>query len=115
MAFVTVGQLITQVRVLLQDTDALGYRYDEASIYQALNEGLLETIRTRPDFYRGQTTVPQYSTPADVNTTLVYPDAYKPALVDYVCGRVQLRDDEATTDQRAGVFITSFRRLLSSG
>ncbi len=113
MAFTTVGDIITQVRVLLQDMDADGYRYDEPSLYQALNEALLETQRTRPDFYRGMAAIPQYA-PSDAAATLAYPDGYKPALVDYVCGRAQLRDAEESTDQRASVFITAFRRLLSS-
>jgi len=113
MSLQTVGEVITQVRILVQDTDAAGYRYSEASIYQALNEGLLETKRMRPDFFRGLTSTPQYST-IDSASVIDYPDAYVPALVDYTCGRVQLRDDEATTDQRAGVFITSFRRLLGA-
>lgn len=108
--FVTVGDVVTQVRVLLQDTDAAAYRFDNASIYQALNEGLLESQRIRPDFFRGGT-VPQYDV-SNAASTINYPAEFKPALVDYTCGRVQLRDAEETTDQRAGVLITSFRRLL---
>ncbi len=113
MAFNTVGEVVTQVRVLLQDTEADNYRYSDAIVYQALNEGLLETNRIRPDFYRGLVGIPQYSA-SDSGTTIAYPDSYRPALVDYAAGRVQLQDDEATSDQRAGVFVTSFRHLLSA-
>lgn len=112
MAFATVADVVSQVRVLVLDTDAAGFRYSNASIYQALNEGLLETQRMRPDFFRGAP-VPQYAT-SDQNDPINYPQEFIPALIDYTCGRVQLRDDEASTDQRSGVFITSFRRLLQT-
>jgi hypothetical protein len=112
MALTTVGDIIGEVRVLIMDTDAAGYRYDDASVYQALNEGMLEARRIRPDFFRGVWPTPQYS-PTDVDVSINFPEQFRPALIDYVCGRVQLRDDESTQDQRAGVFISSFRVLLS--
>jgi hypothetical protein len=113
MAFGTVGEVVSQVRVLIQDTDADGYRYSTASVYDALNEGLLESKRLRPDFFYG-TAMPQYDA-GDSSDTINYPDIYIPALINYVCGRVQLRDDEATMDERAGVLITSFRQTLTAG
>lgn len=109
MAFTTVGDLITQAYVLLQDEAR--ERYSEASVYQALNEGLLESARLRPDFFRGVST-PQYS-PADLNAEVSYPEGYRPALVGYVASRVQLRDDEAGNEARVNGLYTSFVAKLT--
>jgi hypothetical protein len=113
VAFNTVGDLITQVRVLLQDVDS--DRYSDAMMVQALNEGLLETRRLRPDLFRGRMAqVPQYTT-AQLATRLAYEQMYMPALVNFVAGRVQLQDQEEFSDARAGVFINSFTARLVGG
>lgn len=109
MAYSTVDDIITQAYVLLQDEDR--ERYTPASVYQALNEGLLETKRLRPDFYRG-VAVPQYDV-TDAADDVGYPEEYRPALVNYVAGRVQLRDDEENSDVRATVFLNTFTAKLT--
>lgn len=113
MAFNTVNDVITEVRTLLQDTDSAGFRYSNSSIYQALNEGLLEAARLRPDFFRG-IPIPQYGSSGS-GDPILFPPTFIPALINYVCGRIQLRDDEATNDQRASVFIMSFKQTLAPG
>lgn len=113
MAFNTVGELITQARVLLQDVDS--DRYSDAVMVQALNEGLLETRRLRPDLYRGRMSqVPQY-TAAQLTTRLAYEQMYIPALTNYVVGRVQMQDQEEFTDARAAVFMNAFTGRLVGG
>ena len=111
MAVRTVGDIITEARVLLQDVD--GERYTDTQMVQALNEGLLETRRLRPDMYRDRlSTVPQYTT-ADFATLIVYEQMYTPALVNFVTGRIQMQDDEANSDGRAVVFINTFISKLT--
>lgn len=113
MAFNTVGDLITQARVLLQDVD--GDRYTDAMMVQALNEGLLETRRLRPDLFRGRMgQVPQYTT-AQLTANLAYEPMYIPALVNYVVGRVQMQDQEEFSDARAGIFVNAFTSRLVGG
>ena len=114
MAFTKVSDVVTQARVLLQDESS--DRYTDASIIQALNEGLLEARRQRPDLFRDRLdNVPQYVTADATNSTLlVFEQMYMPALVNFVCGRVQLRDDEATTDTRATVFLNTFSAKLTN-
>lgn len=111
MAFRTVGDIITEARVLLQDVDS--ERYTDAQMVQALNEGLLETRRLRPDMYRNRlSNVPQYTT-ADFATLIIYEQMYTPALVNFVTGRIQMQDDEANSDGRAVVFINTFISKLT--
>lgn len=113
MAIVTVGDVIGEARTLIQDTESDNYRYSDDVMYQALNEGMLESKRLRPDFFRGVYPTPQYASPADEMTDIDYPEEYRPALINYVCGRIQLQDDEATDDTRADIFLKSFAAKLT--
>lgn len=112
MAYNTVGEVLGQVRVLLQDKDPDAYRYSNDDLIQSLNEGLLEARRIRPDLYRGRLNlVPQYTT-ADLTKPIAFEAMYRPALVNYVAGRIQLQDDEATNDARASIFMQNFTTKL---
>lgn len=111
MALVSVGDIINEARILLQDTETGNFRWTDEEVYGALNEGLLSTKRYRPDFFRGIAT-PQYAT-TDSNVTINYPDQFKPALIDFVCGRIQQQDDEATNTSVAETFLKSFISKLT--
>jgi len=111
VAFRTVGDILTEARVLLQDVD--GERYTDTQMVQALNEGLLETRRLRPDMYRDRlSNVPQYTT-SQFSTYIDYEQMYVPALINFVTGRIQMQDDEANSDGRAVVFINTFLSKLT--
>jgi len=114
MAYLKVGDVITQVRVLLQDEDAEGYRYSLNSLMQALNEGLLETRRLRPDIYRHRRLdVPQY-TVDQLDQFIDYEQMYLPGLIAYTAGMAQLRDSEEATDQRAAALLNTFTTKLTA-
>lgn len=111
MALKTVGDILAQARVLLQDVDA--ERYPDSDLVQALNEGLLETRRLRPDMYRDRlSNVPQYTT-AQFAVNIIYEQMYVPALINFVAGRIQMQDDEANSDGRAVVFMNTFTSKLT--
>lgn len=111
MAFTTVGSIITEARLLLQDVS--GVRWPDAAIYQHLNMGLLESRLIRPDLWRATPdTIPQY-TVADVAATLDFELQYRPALVFYVVGLCQLEDDEGTADARAAALLNTFTKKLT--
>jgi hypothetical protein len=76
---------------------------------------LLEAKRLRPDFFLGVYPTPQYASPGDQNTDIDIPEEYRPAIIDWVCGRIQLQDDEATDDERASAFMESFTKKLTAG
>lgn len=109
--FVTVGDIIAEARILLQDTEAGAYRWSDAMLYGALNEGLLSSALRRPDFYR-DVPIPQYAT-SDLGLTINYPDVYKPALINFIAGRIQMQDDEATNEATAAAFINAFTFTLT--
>jgi hypothetical protein len=109
MTYATVADLVADARILLQDT-IVEYRFSDADLLRALNKGLLEMKRLRPDLFIARS-VPNYTA---VNTTEVdVEDVYLVALTDYMVGQVQLRDDEETTDERATMFINKFIGRLS--
>lgn len=114
MAFKTVGDVIEQVRVLLQDEDAASYRYSNASLVQALNSGLLETLRLRPDIYRTRRLQPPQYTVNLLDEPIAYEPMYIPGLVNYVVGLAQLRDAEESTDGRAAALLNTFTTKLVS-
>jgi hypothetical protein len=109
----SVGQYITEARRLLQD-QIVPYRYPDADLVDALNIGLLEARRLRADLFLPVFEIP-YVDPAgtiDVAAKITFEPMYRQTLVYYIVGRAQLRDDEATTDARAGALLTKFTQQL---
>lgn len=108
----TVGDYVSQARVLLQDT-VPDYRYSTAELINNLNLGLLEMRRLRPDLMMAtfRTSIPKYTYPAQV---VACDPMYRVALLYYICGQAQLRDDEATQDSRATVFLNKFVAQLQT-
>lgn len=108
MALDTVADYLSSARVLLQDTVS-PYRYSDAELVNALNLSLLEARRLRPDLLKGyfRTTIPAYSSGA-TSTAVVFDPQYRVALLYYICGHAQLRDDENTQDARATIFLNKF-------
>lgn len=112
----TVANYIARARVLLLDTLA-PYRYSDAELVENLNLGLLEMRRLRPDLmmstFNGD--IPMYSS-ASPSTNVACDVQYRVALLYYVCGQAQLRDEEPTQDARASTFLNKFvAQMLSIG
>lgn len=112
-ALETVGQYLSEARVLLQDT-VEPYRYETKDLIDCLNTGMLEARRLRADLFLPRFQIP-WTDPvtADVSGVKVPLDPmYRPSLVYYIVGRAQLRDEEATTDQRAAGLMGKFTSQL---
>lgn len=107
MALDLVSDYIAEARVLLQDTFAGSYRYADAEMISALNLGLLEASRLRPDMFL--TTVPSYTT---AGQTVAVDLRYRVALLYYICAHCHMRDEETTEDTRAGAFLGKFNAHL---
>lgn len=112
----TVGDLLAEARVLLQDT-VPPYRYDTASLVGALNTGLVELKRVRPDFFLSlgplRQPVPQYTVPQDEAVQLPVPGMAMLPLLMFMVGYVQLRDAEGDSLARAAQFIQSSLAALT--
>jgi hypothetical protein len=105
----TVGKIVDYSRVLLQDT-LEPYRYPTASLIDNLNVALLDARRLRPDlFLYTSTDVPSYSATSEI---VDIDQQYRMALVYYVAGTAQMRDEEDVTDARAMLFMQKFTSLL---
>lgn len=108
MALDTVGDFITRARVLLQD-EVAPYRYETDELIASLNEAHLEAKRLRPDLYLRtfEQDLPDYTVEGDsVEDTI--PPEFRRAFLYYIVGDAQLRDDEATQDARATIFLNKF-------
>jgi len=105
----TVGDVVSEARIILQDTESQLYRYSDAELVTYLNNALLEARRIRPDLFRayiGQA-VPSY-TASDIAQDFPLDNMFFPQMVFYVVGSAELRDDEFAVDGRGGTLLTQF-------
>lgn len=112
-----VGNILGQVRTLIQDVDNSSgqYRYSTDSIVTALNQGVMEMFRIRPDlFLEVDYVVPTFSV-GGLDVDIGIEAQYVPPLIYYVVGLVQVRDDEQTQDTRAATFLKVFQQAIVSG
>jgi hypothetical protein len=108
MALDTVSDYIVSARRLLLD-ETEPYRYPTADLVEALNFAFLEVRRLRADLLlsKFRSSIPSYST-SNLNAVVEVDPQYRMAFLYFICGHVQLRDDENTQDQRAGGFLAKF-------
>jgi len=112
--FGVLGDLLDQIRTLLQDTDisSTQYRYSTDSIVANINMGLWEMYRLRPDIFLGLGfVVPQFNS-ADLSAPWTLELQWTPPIIYYAVGMTQIRDDEGTQDTRAGAFLAKFASIL---
>jgi hypothetical protein len=113
----SVGEVIEQVRTLLQDTDNLAgeYRYSTDSLITNLNQCMMELFRLRPDlFLEVGFVVPLFNT-NNLDVQIGIEPQYMPAVVYYVVGLTQARDDEQNQDSRATGFLKVFQSAIVTG
>lgn len=102
----TVGKYITECRALLQDS-VVPYRYSDADIIGALNLGLAEAYRLRPDLFLNGYTFELPFLAISTDPIPVEPQ-YRSAFSYYIVGRLSLRDEEDTQDARASSLLNKF-------
>lgn len=116
----TIGAYLTEARALLQD-QYTPYRYPDADLVRAMNIGLQEVRRLRADLLLPSFDIPWFDSTGTIDATfkakaVPFEPMYRSALVYYIVGRAQLRDDENTTDARAGSLLTKFTaQMLQAG
>ena len=113
-SFATLNDIMQQIRTLLQDTDLSSgaYRYDDGSIVQNINMGMLEMYRLRPDIFLETGFVVPAFTSGNMGVPWPIEQQWVPLIVIFAAGMTQLRDDEQTQDARAQAFIGSFKQSL---
>ena len=111
-ALANVGQYIAECRRLLQD-QVVPYRYPDIDLVESLNIGLQEARRLRADLFLPAFAIPQYDSGSiDPAGKVPFDPMYRSALVYYIVGRIQARDDEESTDTRAVAFLNKFAQQL---
>jgi len=112
--------VISEARVLLQDTDSDSYRNTETNLLAMLNRGLQALARIRPDacydlYSANSLEVPELveSSPG-AGQTIYTADfglemQFFNALVHYVTGMAEIVDDEYTEDGRAAMLLNQFK------
>lgn len=108
MALDTVQDYIDRVRVLLLD-QIEPYRYPTDDLVEALNMGILEARRLRPDLLKSyfRTSLPDFSS-SSMSASVPIDPMYRVAFVYYICGQAQLRDDENNQDSRSAAMLNKF-------
>lgn len=112
MALDTVQDYVDRARVLLLDTLS-PYRYEDADLVEALNMGVMEARRLRPELFKAyfRTSLPEFST-GNMSQAVDIDPMLRSAFVYYICGQAQLRDDENVQDGRAALFLNKFTSQL---
>lgn len=115
-ALETVSEYVAAARILLQDK-TVEYRYSDDELVLGLSLAMLEARRLRPDLFMGRSnSVPSYTiTDMSDATAVVFDPQYRVALVYYMVGNAQLRDEEDTQDQRSAALLAKFTSQLMSG
>jgi hypothetical protein len=106
-----VSDLIIAVRETLQDMD--GDRYADLRIMRALNFGILETRRKRPDYWIGRYHE-ETQLLIDVTAAVSLPDDVLTAAITYAIGWIEMGDDEYSEDGRAVAMMKKFATDLEA-
>lgn len=116
----TYQDVITESRVLLQDTDSDGYRYSETNLIDILNRALQAIARVRPDacydlYTANSLEVPELVESSPGSGQTIYTadfglemQFFNP-LLSYLVGIAELIDDEYTEDGRAMMLLQAFK------
>jgi hypothetical protein len=89
----------------VQDLD--GDRYTDDRIIRAINLGLLDLRRVRPDYYIGMYDTPTYQA-VSLDETYPLNEQSFPAIVKYATGWVETADDEYVENSRAALLLAQF-------
>lgn len=110
MAYSNVIDYLTEAQALVQDVGAV--RYSTSRYLAALNSGLAEGYRLRPDFWRTRTEPVQYEI-GQINEPLDWPKAYAMPLLIYIVGHIELTDAQGNEDARAATLMSAMVAKLT--
>ena len=112
MALSTIGDYVTQARVLLQDTQSVK-RYTDGELKDALGVGLYEMRRLRPDLFPGGA-APDYGSSTGDGTAVALDVQYRMALLHYMAAHMYMREEEEGAQQLARAYKQVFGSQLVS-
>lgn len=101
-----VSVMISRVRENLHDVD--GDRCTDARIIGAMNLGILDTRRQRPDYFIGMYRDETYQIAA-VTENYNLPEITIPSIIKYATGWIELADEEVADDGRAATMVNMYK------
>lgn len=113
----TLGSMALDARNILNDTiqEFGAYRYSDLELYNAFNDAMQQVRAKRPDACLAlglRNTIPQYDPTTDSSVAFPLPAIYYPAVLFYIVGRVELKEDTFADDKRAGILMAKFVNML---
>jgi len=97
--------VVDLARVVLND--AAKVRYSDATLLGYLSSAVRRAYELRPDLRIGNYLTAE-DVPAALGGTFPLADRYIQTCADYVSGRAELRDDDASTEARAQALLALF-------
>lgn len=119
----TLNDLVSEVRIHLQDTRAGLQRYTDTELIALVNSSFRRAKSLRPDLFLSSLDAPRIEMPTYTVTDLAEPtpiefpleEQFFLPIVFYTVGLAQLRDDEFAVDGRAATMITNAEKQLTGG
>jgi hypothetical protein len=116
----TYQDVVTEARVLLQDTDANDPRYSDTDLIAIYNRGLQALARVRPDacydlYSANSLNVPELVESSPGSDQVAWTDNFGlemqffNPLIAYIVGIAEIVDDEYAEDGRAAMLLAAFK------
>jgi hypothetical protein len=110
----TISEAIGAVREILKDEVPEAYRYSDASLMRAFNIAITELHTLRPDAFIVKEPW-TYLTTDDMDKEFPVPLNFFNPVIYFICGYAELRDEEYSQDNRAGILLTKFTQDVTGG
>jgi hypothetical protein len=115
-----IGDLVTMCRNMVNDTIEEGstpsFRYSNQEFMDAFNDAFIQARAKRPDAFLaiGLRAALPYYTVTDVTNNTAFPldPMFFPAFMFYMCGRIELKEDTFSDDNRAVTLMNKFTSQL---
>ena len=104
----TMQQIVDMSRVPLNDTKKA--RYSDTNLLSFANAAVMRVLELRPDLLFG--TAYTIASSLAMSGSFPLPDRFAQTVADYVGGRAELKDEDASTQARAQVLMGMFTAEL---
>lgn len=104
----TMQQIVDMARIPLNDTKKA--RYSDSNLLSFTNVAVMRVLELRPDLLFGTA----YTIASSLAMAGIFPlpDRFAQTVADYVGGRAELKDEDASTQARAQVLMSLFTSEL---
>lgn len=110
MALATALSYRERAQQILHDT--AGTRYTDNMVLRAIEQGLSDMLRLRPDvFYK----VNLPTSPGDATDMTFLPTQFGPALLDYILYYCEMTDQEVADESRAAIHYRNYMAKMTGG